>query len=110
MGAYRTYNRDFHAAILNAAGNSYLTGMMGQLRLQNEVLMAKTIRIAGRPVRAIEEHQQLIDFIAARDAGNAERAMQHHISSALEDITRGDGGRDAESNDISSTSNRDGSA
>jgi DNA-binding GntR family transcriptional regulator len=103
MDAYRIYNRDLHAAILSAAKNSYLTGMMGQLRLQSEMLMAKTIRIAGRPVRAIEEHQQLIEFIGARDAGNAERVMEHHISSALEDIVRWGRGLDAESGDGSST-------
>lgn len=102
MDAYRTYNRDFHGAILSAARNSYLTGMMGPLRLQNEMLMAKTIRMAGRPVRAMEEHQQLIEFIGTRDAGNAERVMEHHISSALEDIVRGRG-PDAESGDGRST-------
>ncbi len=88
MDAYRIYNRDLHAAILSAAENSYLTAMMGQLRLQSEMLMAKTIRIAGRPGRAIEEHQQLIDFIGMGDTVNAERVMEHHISSALNDILR----------------------
>jgi DNA-binding GntR family transcriptional regulator len=99
MDAYRIYNRDLHAAILSAAKNSYLTSMMGQLRLQNEMLMAKTIRIAGRPARAFEEHQQLIEFIGARDAGNAERVMEHHVSSALEDIIRCGPGPSAESAD-----------
>lgn len=86
MDAYRAYNRDLHAAILNAAGNCYLTATMGQLRLQSEMLMAKTIRIAGRPSRAIEEHQRLIDFISMRDTASAEQLMRHHILSALEDI------------------------
>ena len=99
MDAYRIYNRDLHAAILSAAQNSYLSGMMGQLRLQSEMLMAKTIRIAGRPVRAMEEHQQLIEFIERRDAANAERVMEHHISSAMEDILRWGRGTDAESGD-----------
>jgi DNA-binding GntR family transcriptional regulator len=100
MDAYHIYNRDLHAAIMNAARNSYLTGMMGQLRLQNEVLMAKTMRIAGRPVRAVEEHQRLIDFIAAGDAPNAEQAMKYHISSALEDIARSECSPGAESGDL----------
>jgi DNA-binding GntR family transcriptional regulator len=102
MDAYRIYNRDLHAAIQNAATNSYLTGMMGQLRLQSEMLMAKTIRIAGRPVRAIEEHQQLIELIGRRDAGQAERVMEHHIMSAMEDILRWGRGADPESGDGSS--------
>ena len=110
MDAYRIYNRDLHVAILSAAKNSYLTGMMGQLRLQNEMLMSKTIRIAGRPARAFEEHQQLIEFIGTRDAGNAERVMEHHVSSALEDIIRWGRGPDAESADGNSTERSGGSA
>ena len=88
MDAYRVYNRDLHAAIMKAARNQYLYPMMGQLRLQTEMLMAKTIRIIGRPVRAIEEHHQLIELIDRRDGKAAERLMEHHILSALEDIIR----------------------
>jgi DNA-binding GntR family transcriptional regulator len=88
MDAYRIYNRDLHAAIFRAARNSYLTSVMGQIRLQSEMLMAKTIRIIGRPLRAIEEHHRLIELVAARDAAQAERLMEVHIMSALEDILR----------------------
>ena len=86
MDAYRIYNHELHAAIITAAENSYLSGMMGQLRLQSEMLMVKTIRIAGRPERAMEEHERLIDLIAARDAARAERAMERHILTALDEI------------------------
>ena len=88
MEAYRIYNRDLHAAILRAARNSYLAGTMGQLQSQTEMLTARTIRIIGRPVRAIEEHHRLIEFLSRRDGENAERLMREHILSALEDIVR----------------------
>ena len=88
MDAYRIYNRDLHATIVKAARNQYLYPMMGQLRLQTEMLMAKTIRIIGRPVRAIEEHHQLIELIEHRDGKSAERLMEHHILSALEDVVK----------------------
>lgn len=88
MDAYRIYNRDLHAAIMQAARNSYLISMMGQLRSQSEMLMAKTIRIMGRPLRAIEEHHQLVGLIDRRDGKAAEQLMEHHILSALEDILR----------------------
>lgn len=88
MDAYRLYNRDLHGAIVRAARNSYLSSVMAQLALQSQMLMAKTIRLAGRPSRAIEEHQELIDLIARRQAQPAERLMERHILSALEDIVR----------------------
>jgi DNA-binding GntR family transcriptional regulator len=86
MQAYRTYNRDLHAAIIRAARNSYLSGTMSQLQSQSEMLITRTVRIIGRPLRAIKEHQRLIEAIAARDAAEAGRLMGEHISSALEDI------------------------
>ncbi len=84
--AYRIYNRDLHAAFCRAANNSYLSTVMGQLGLQSEMLSSKTIRIAGRPRRAIEEHSRLIDYIESRNAQAAGELMEHHVLSALDDI------------------------
>jgi DNA-binding GntR family transcriptional regulator len=88
MDAYRIYNRDLHAAIMEAARNSYLSSAMGQLALHSQVLMAQTIRLAGRPSRAIEEHRALIDLIATRQDKAAQELMERHILSALEDVVR----------------------
>ena len=88
MDDYRIYNWDLHAAIMRAARNSYLFSMMGQLRQQSEMLMATTIRIVGRPVRALDEHRRLIELIARRDSEGAEPLMEYHILDALEDIIR----------------------
>jgi hypothetical protein len=65
MEAYRIYNRDLHAAITEAARNTYLSSAMGQLTLQSQLLMAKTIRLVGRPSRAIEEDDRK-DYQVAR--------------------------------------------
>ena len=88
MDDYRIYNWDLHAAIMRAARNSYLFAMMGQLRHQSEMLTAATIRIIGRPLRAMEEHRRLIELIEKRDSKAAEPLMEYHILSALEDIVR----------------------
>ena len=88
MDAYRIYNRDLHAAIVESARNAYLSTLMAQVDLQSQVLMAKTIRLAGRPSRAIEEHRELIDLIARREARAAQELMELHILSASEDIVR----------------------
>ena len=88
MEAYRIYNRDLHAAITEAARNAYLSSAMAQLTLQSQMLMAKTIRLVGRPSRAIEEHREVIDLIAARKKLEAQALIERHILSALEDILR----------------------
>lgn len=88
IDAYRVYNRDLHACIIRAARNAYLSSMMGQLSLQSQMLMGRTIRLVGRPSRAIEEHHELVDLIAGHHEGEAERLMERHILSALEDIVR----------------------
>jgi DNA-binding GntR family transcriptional regulator len=88
MDAYRIYNRDLHAAIMQAARNSYLASVMGQLSLQSQMLMARTIRLVGRPSRAIEEHQQIIETISKRRSKQAQQVMERHILSAFEDILR----------------------
>jgi DNA-binding GntR family transcriptional regulator len=88
MDAYQIYNRDLHTAIMEAARNTYLASAMGQLNLQSQVLMARTIRLAGRPSRAIEEHRELIELIARRQDKAAQKLMERHILSALEDIVR----------------------
>jgi DNA-binding GntR family transcriptional regulator len=88
MERYRIYNRDLHAAIMGAARHGCLTTVMGQLRLQSELLMAKTIRISGRPIRAIEEHRRILDATTRRDSDAAAALMEQHILSAVEDIVR----------------------
>lgn len=88
MDAYRLYNRDLHAAIIRASGNSYLSSVMSQLSLQSQMLMARTIRLVGRPSRAIEEHHELVELIARGQEVEAAALMQRHILSALEDIVQ----------------------
>ena len=88
LDAYRIYNRDLHAAIMQAARNSYLASVMGQLSLQSQMLMSRTIRLVGRPSRAIEEHHEIIETISTRRAKKAQQIMERHILSAFEDILR----------------------
>jgi DNA-binding GntR family transcriptional regulator len=102
MEAYRIYNRDLHAAIMEAARNSYLSSAMGQLTLQSQMLMARTIRLVGRPSRAIEEHRDVIELIARRKDRPAKLLMERHILSALDDILRFGISKRVDEGDVSS--------
>lgn len=39
------------------------------------VVLSKTIRITGRPLRAIEEHMRLIELLGNRESAAAEELM-----------------------------------
>lgn len=86
MQAYRLYNRDFHLAILRIANNSYLTAAMDQVALQSEMLAIKTIHIVGRPLRALEEHRELLELMMGQQVEKAETLIDSHIMGALQDI------------------------
>jgi DNA-binding GntR family transcriptional regulator len=86
MDAYRIYNREFHAAILRAAKNSYLSAVIGQIAPQAEMLTARTIRIAGRPLRAFEEHTHIIEALAAHNGDSAAESMHTHILGQFEQL------------------------
>jgi DNA-binding GntR family transcriptional regulator len=61
---------------------------MGQVSVQSQMLVARTIRVIGRSSRAIEEHARLIRLLANRDSRAAQHLMEQHILSALQDILR----------------------
>jgi DNA-binding GntR family transcriptional regulator len=88
MDSYWAYNRDLHGAILRAAKNSELSSAMAPVSLKAQMLTAATIRMAGRPPRAIREHRELIELIAAGRIPEAEDLIDRHLSSALNDILR----------------------
>ena len=88
LEAYRLYNQELHATIMQAARNAELAQVAAQASLKTQMLSAKTIRLVGRPSHAVREHSQLIELIAKRDAQAAQELMERHILSAMEDIFR----------------------
>jgi DNA-binding GntR family transcriptional regulator len=75
-------NRLFHARLCNAARNRYLTQTLGNLRLSLALLRGTTMSAPNRGAQAVEEHQAIIDFIAARRLDDAEEAARAHIRQA----------------------------
>jgi DNA-binding GntR family transcriptional regulator len=88
LEAYRLYNQELHTSIMRAAKNAELALVAAQVSLKTQMLSGRTIRILGRPLRAIQEHAQLIEYVAARDIAAAQALIERHILSAMEDILR----------------------
>ena len=74
---------DFHFRIAEASGNEFLISMIsGDLYDLLRVYRYKSSTLKGRADEALEEHQKIVDALAARDPEQAEAAMREHLRNA----------------------------
>jgi len=81
-------NRQFHAALLNAARNRFLTRAMAAMQRTLMILGPSTLADGARAAAAAAEHAALIDALLRHDAEAAERAMRAHIEAAQRERLR----------------------
>ncbi|SET27690.1 GntR family transcriptional regulator [Paracoccus homiensis] len=77
-----TLNRQFHAALVDAAKNRFLTRSIQALHKALMILGRTTLIQSDRADMAVKEHLAVLDAIKARDALRAEAAMRAHIEAA----------------------------
>lgn len=77
-----TLNRQFHAALVDAAKNRFLTRSIQALHKALMILGRTTLIQSDRADMAVKEHLAVLDAIKARDALRAEAAMRDHIEAA----------------------------
>jgi DNA-binding GntR family transcriptional regulator len=82
-------HRQFHLAIEEAAGNSYLGPTVEPLRAQTELVFS--VLIDTRGLLGWEEHVAMLEAIEARDEDAARVATRRHMSSVLDDLRRRSG-------------------
>ncbi|MFW2589478.1 GntR family transcriptional regulator [Sagittula sp. SSi028] len=75
-------NRQFHAALLDAAKNRFLTRSIQTLQKALMILGPTTLTDSDRGRQAVEEHFGVLEAIKARDTALAEAAMRAHIEAA----------------------------
>ncbi len=75
-------NRQFHAALLNAARNRYLARSVAGLQKTLLLLGPTTLEESDRARNAVEEHEAVLTALRARDEQGAEAAMRAHVSAA----------------------------
>ena len=74
------HNRRFHQAICRAAHNRYLIGTLTALQTPMLLLGAATASDATRVHAAYEEHVELVDAIAGRQADIASAVITRHLA------------------------------
>jgi DNA-binding GntR family transcriptional regulator len=79
-------HREFHIAIEEAAGNTYLGPTVEPLRAQTELVF--TVLLDNRGILGWEEHAALLEAIEAGDEDAARDATRRHMESVLNDLRR----------------------
>jgi DNA-binding GntR family transcriptional regulator len=88
-------NRRFHKQIHLASHNRYLVQQLDLVHRSMALMASTSIRAEGRGRATLEEHQGIVDAIAARNSEAAYAALKSHISRAFEVRLRLDAQRTA---------------
>ena len=72
----------FHDILYRASRNERLVGIIYNLREQFSRFRSVSIHYPGRLQNTLEEHRQLVEAIAQRDADIAQRKAREHIENA----------------------------
>lgn len=70
----------FHATLAAASANRTLLQLMVALVDELGVSRGRSLSIPGRPQKSAQQHERLLDAIAAHDASAARRAMLQHLN------------------------------
>jgi len=79
-------NRRFHKQIHLASHNRFLVRQLDLVHRSMALMATTSLAAEGRGEVAMEEHQAIVDAIANRDEGAAQKALRDHISVAF--VTR----------------------
>lgn len=77
-------NRRFHKLIHLASHNRFLVQQLDMVHRSMALMDTTSLAADGRGEVALQEHQAIVDAIAARDVDEADRALRLHISRAFE--------------------------
>lgn len=72
----------FHDTLYRASRNERLVGIISNLREQFSRFRSVSIHYPGRLQNTLEEHRQVVEAIAKRDADLAQRKAREHIENA----------------------------
>ncbi|GAA1523529.1 DNA-binding GntR family transcriptional regulator [Microbacterium ginsengiterrae] len=84
MATFRNHDQCFHELVLDIAGNRQASKALAQAHVHTRMLRMRFVPLDG--YHAIQEHDDIIDAIAAADPDRAAEAMRTHVQNAHERI------------------------
>lgn len=75
-------DREFHERLMAPARMDYLLGLIRQSRQKTEAFRRAHTYIPGRSHISNQEHAQILQAVSARDAAQAERLIDEHLTNA----------------------------
>ena len=88
LDAYFSINQQIHRAILVAAGNSTLTSSCEALSLRMQRARYLANMTQGRWREAVQEHENILAFLVARDGPNLAKTLMGHMNSKRLSVVR----------------------
>ena len=85
---YTNLNVQFHATILDLAGNKFLSRELPLVRMTSQVFTPSSMLNRDRATRAIEEHVEIVEAIRSGDGDRAEAIARRHIRTTIDHLTR----------------------
>lgn len=83
IAAYRKLAGDVHNEIIAIAGNDYLRDLIAKIYSITHRYHMSVMSQPGRMDRSCEEHMRVIQYVAAGNGEEAEKAMNAHIMSIV---------------------------
>lgn len=82
MTQFLHHDAEFHRAIASVSGNPIFTALTEAIFSWLADFHIDLVLLPGREQLTLDEHQEILDAIEARDAGRAAKAMQDHLTRA----------------------------
>lgn len=86
LGQMNRLSMEFHSGVVEASGNRVLAGIHRNLLERLLHLSRISYLKPGRPEASHQEHLQILQALAARDAHAAEQAIRSHLKQATENL------------------------
>jgi DNA-binding GntR family transcriptional regulator len=81
-------NARLHTLLLEIGGHGTANRLISTLKSQMVRFQYRTVLLPGRSERSLQEHEAIIDAIAAGDPDAAEAAMRTHLSHVADALSR----------------------